>query len=462
MNFVISRLKSFTKKEKIYITVWTVLNFLFLLVLLFAAKASVINALIYFLFWEVVLVGYYVIRIRKGEKTGKAREWTDAIAFAVIVATLIKTFLVDAFTIPTGSMEKSMMIGDFLFVSKWNYGIRVPMTPASFPFVHNTMPKVGGKSYFEGYKLPYWRFPATSTIKRNDVVVFNYPGSDGGNDQRPVDKRENYIKRCVAIAGDSLKIVDRNVYVNNEKIKLPEHAKPQFFYYVTTKNGSGLNRDLLKKEFDINYLSEKQQRTYNDRGDVWFIESGEFLVNIPTHHLESFKKIPNIDQVIPLNSPNVLDSASAYPARLFELYSKIWGPFEMTYPKVSELDNSFFNWTRDNYGSIYLPKRGDSVALTESNVRIYTRCITLYEDHSIEKRDGKYYIDNKEATHYTFNMNYYWLMGDNRHNSLDSRYWGFVPEDHVVGKAWFVWFSWDKYSEGLKKIRWNRIFKSIH
>ncbi|MDX5320794.1 MAG: signal peptidase I, partial [Bacteroidota bacterium] len=246
------RIQKFSRKEWIYISVWSTLNFLFFLVLLIGAEAGILSSLIYFLFWELVLFGYYLIRVRKGEQNTKGREWVDAITFAVVMATIIKTFLVDAFTIPTPSMEKSMMVGDFLFVTKWNYGTRVPMTPVSFPFVHNTLPGGSGDSYSEALQLPYYRLPGFQKIKNNDIVVFNYPGQDNmNNEARPVDKRENYIKRCIAIAGDSLWIKDGQVYVNGNPFGLPEKARPQHKWLVVYQSGVVTNWKKLKKDYDI-------------------------------------------------------------------------------------------------------------------------------------------------------------------------------------------------------------------
>lgn len=455
MKKLIGRIRQFSRKEKNYIIFWSVLNFLFLLVLLFAARANVISALAYFIFWEVVLIGYYLIRVRKGEKATKGREWVDAIAFAVIAATLIKTFLVDAFTIPTGSMEKSLMIGDFLFVSKVNYGTRIPMTPVAFPFVHNTMPKVGGDSYLEIFQLPYWRFPGFQTIKNNDVVVFNFPGADNNNDRHPIDKRENYIKRCIGIPGDSLKIIDRQVYINGKKLDFPESAKPQHFYYVELNNDFGLSTKKLKEDYDINATH------YRPENDVYRISSRTYVLRMPDHFVDDLKSQPNVVSVEPLIAEIGQNNAP--------FYNKLRNDFPLdhiidaAYPRNRyQVDTLLFKWTRDNYGPIYIPKAGDKVNLDAKNLAIYKRCITVYEGNTLEEKHGKVFINGQENSSYTFKQNYYWMMGDNRHNSEDSRYFGFVPEDHIVGKAWFTWFSWDKYGEGFfDKVRWNRIFRGI-
>ncbi|MBI1223392.1 MAG: signal peptidase I [Bacteroidetes bacterium] len=437
MKNILERIKKFSRKEWIYIYIWSTLNFLFFLVLLIGAGAGFIHSLIYFLFWELVLFGYYLIRVRKGEKDTKGREWVDAIAFAVITATIIKTFLVDAFTIPTPSMEKSMMVGDFLFVSKWNYGTRIPMTPVSFPFVHNTLPGGKGKSYSEAYELPYYRFPGFQTIKNNDIVVFNYPGDMDGNDKRPVDKRENYIKRCIGIAGDSLWIIDGQVYINGSPLGFPESARPQHKHLFFYKQGIVLNQKRLKKVYDINPDAIQSVGIENS-----------YLIDIPDDELEKFMKDQPLDSVVEFQ-----DFMSRYfPADAQDLY------FPDKY-----IGKRVFNWTVDNFGPIYLPKEGETITLTPQNLPIYHRCITLYEGNTIEMKDGKFIINGQESSTYTFKYNYYWMMGDNRHNSLDSRSWGFVPENHIVGKAWFVWMSWDKFADGFfNKVRWNRLFRGVN
>ncbi len=429
MNKIKERIQKFTRKEWIYISIWSSLNFLFLIVLLFAAGASIISSLAYFIFWEICLFGYYMIRVRKGEKDTKGREWVDAIAFAVITATIIKTFMVDAFTIPTPSMEKNMMVGDFLFVSKWNYGTRVPNTPVSFPFVHNTLPGGSGDSYLEIFELPYWRFPATEQIDRNDVVVFNYPGPENRNDKRPVDKRENYIKRCVGIAGDTLQVINQQVYINGKVSPLPEGVHLQHRFKVTYKQGFSPNKALLKDEFDIN------------AEDIRFIDT-YFEILIPEDRLADFKAMNGVDSVV-----RIMDANPEFPV------------FPDLYWSANQKSN---DWTVDNYGPVYIPKAGDVIELNARNIWMYRRCIELYEGNTFEIAGNKVLINGQEASSYTFKMNYYWMMGDNRHNSADSRYWGFVPEDHIVGKAWFVWFSYDKHASSFfSGIRWSRMFTGV-
>ncbi|TAE85150.1 MAG: signal peptidase I [Bacteroidetes bacterium] len=371
---------------------------------------------LFFLLIQVSIIGYYVFINLFPRKT-KSREWIDAIAFAVVAATLIRTFFIEAYTIPTSSMEKSLLVGDFLFVSKVNYGARAPITPISFPFAHNTLPGVGSKSYVEWPSMPYFRLPGFQKIKNNDVVVFNYPAEDG----RPLDKKENYIKRCLGIAGDSLSVVDQQVFVNGLAAENP--PKMQFRYYVQT-DGTFDNR--LIKRHDI---TEGGPTSPNGDFDLT-------LTNAAVADLKSQSWVKKID--------NTLQAKGAGAHYIF--------PFRET-----------LGWNVDNFGPIYIPKAGDVITLDTVTYYIYERAIKVYENNpTLVMRNKKVYLNEQEITSYTFKQNYYFMMGDNRHNSADSRFWGFVPEDHIVGKALFTWMSLDPNETNLfKKIRWNRLFRGI-
>ncbi|MBX7108129.1 MAG: signal peptidase I [Chitinophagales bacterium] len=352
-------------------------------------------------------------------KKSKTREWIDALIFAVIAATIIRTFVLEAYTIPTPSMEKSLMVGDFLFVSKMHYGARIPQTPLSFPFAHHTMPLIGGKSYLEWIHLPYYRLPGFQQIKNNDVVVFNYPMEDF----RPVDKRENYIKRCIGIPGDTLEIRDAEVFINGRKNT--DWPGQQTDYLITT-DGTGIN-ERLRKDLDIPEL----EPTNNP---------GQFRVKLSVNNYAALSKLKNVKSIEPL------------------IWSKGLVP-EALFPG----DTKDFPYNIDNFGPVWIPKKGVTVGIDKKNIRLYQRLITIYEGHNLDvTKDGKVILDGKEITSYTFQMNYYWMMGDNRHDSFDSRFWGFVPEDHIVGKAWFVWMSWNKNGSFIDKIRWSRLFHGIH
>jgi len=390
---------------------------------------------------------------QKPVKKTVIREWVDAIIFAVIAASIIRIFLIEAYTIPTSSMEKSLLIGDYLFVSKISYGPKVPNTPLSFPFVHHTLPLTEStKSYVEWIKLPYYRFPGLSKIKNSDVIVFNYPDGDTlstkyqsnisyyalcrqfGREEvwrnpqmfgeiiaRPVDKRENFIKRCIGIPGDTIRIVNRTVFVNGKEE--PEVGKKQYKYLVRT-DGNPINSRNLEK-LDITEPPE------TDRFGMW-------ILAMTREASEKIKEFSNVLSVEPLIMP-----AGIADPNLF--------PFDTAY-----------HWNVDNYGPVVVPKKGVTVALNTGNICFFRRIIGVFEGNDLEERDGKIFINGKESIQYTFKMDYYWAMGDNRHNSADSRYWGFVPEDHMVGQAVFVWLSLDSKKSLLDgKIRWNKLLRIV-
>jgi len=376
------------------------------------------------------------------KKKSVVREWVDALVFAIIAATLIRTFFIEAYTIPTGSMEGSLLINDYLFVSKVSYGPRIPMTPVAIPLVHNSI--FGMKSYTEAVQWKYRRLPGFGHVDRYEIVVFNYPGGDTvlkeapekdyystlrseyNNDKellqskytimtRPVDKKENYIKRCMGVPGDVLEIKDRIVYIDGKPANTYPHQ--QYLYQVRTKD-FGISEDFLEEnniEGDVN-------------SNVYFLQPEQVAM---------FKSLPSVLSVTPV------------------IYPK--GMCEDVYPQ----DTVHFKWNRDNYGPITIPKEGTTVSLSPENIALYRRVIRNYEGNTLEEKDNKIFINGKETNSYTFKMDYYWMMGDNRHNSLDSRYWGFVPIDHIVGKAWFVWLSYGKKGM-LRDMHWKRLFHSVH
>ncbi|MDB0006700.1 signal peptidase I [Flavobacteriales bacterium] len=380
------------------------------------------------LFWETINWQFWKKKEKKEKKKEKSeiKSWFNAILFAVVAATILRTFLIEAYTIPTSSMEKSLLIGDFLFVSKVSYGPRVPMTPIAFPLVHHTLPFTKKTpAYLKWIQLNYYRMKGLGDVERNDCVVFNYPADDALFPERPIDKKENYIKRCVGIPGDVIEIKNTDLYVNGEPQAITEKMRNQFRYFVKTDG-------TLFSERTLNKYNIYEGQILSRNGDYELMLNDESLAAIKRFtYVKKVEKIV-IDKGVKVNSP------------------------ELIFPE----DN--FNWNLDNFGPIKIPQAGSQVDISADNVELYRRIIETYENNKLEIIDGEIYINDKLASTYTFKMDYYWMMGDNRHNSLDSRYWGFVPEDHVVGKALFIWMSWDKNKNGINKIRWNRLFNAIH
>lgn len=363
----------------------------------------------------------------------KVREWGDAILFAVIAATLIRWLIMEAYTIPTPSMEHSLLVGDFLFVSKFHYGSRTTTTPLQVPLTHQKIWFTDIPSYSKLIQLPSYRLPGITHIKRNDVVVFNVPPielNDGVD--YPVDLKTNYIKRCVAISGDTLQVINRQVYVNGEASENPPLM--QFSYLVTAN--SEINDRILKR-YKI-YDEEIVGRPGN---------AVIYQMHL-TKELADELRALNFIQDVRIATYNGSDGFGPRTESMVE-------------PNIFP-DSRVFPWNGDFYGPIVIPAEGMTIALDEKNVTMYGSTIADYEHNdNVTIENGKLYIDGKEQSHYTFKQNYYFMMGDNRHNSLDSRYWGFVPEDHVVGKAFFIWLSIDRNADFLDKIRWSRFFKLI-
>jgi len=417
---------------------------------------------------DVKFIGYE--EAAKYKKSFK-REWADAIIFAVVAATLIRGFYIEAFTIPTSSMEQKLLVGDFLFVNKMAYGARVPNTPISFPFTHHSFPDwipfVGGnQSYIELVKFPHAKLPKMGNVERNDCVVFNFPAGDTVTVEtmgktiyeqmirdeslrqgislekawkfinenytiksRPVDKKENYIKRCVGLPGDKLEIIDNVLMINNKQAYFDENA--QFNYYVTT-NGTGLPESTLQKK----KITTESISVVSGMPNTYRMT----LTNSTAEKVKQFSQVVSVEKV---NYP--LGYNYATDLNYFQL--------NPIFPNSSQ-----YNWSRDNFGPMVIPKKGATVKLSLRSLPLYRRIIKNYEGNDLSISGDKIIINGEVATSYTFKMDYFWMMGDNRHNSQDSRYWGFVPENHVVGKAVFVWMSWDSQQGG---IRWNRLFSLV-
>ena len=408
--------------------------------------------------------------------------WVDAIIFALVAVYFINLYFFQNYVIPSSSLEKSLLTGDYLFVSKVSYGPRKPNTPLSMPLTQHTLPVLQCKSYIEWPQWSYERVAGLGAVELNDIVVFNYPAGDtictaerwqaqdfyqmayaygrqiyneqypnpvdpqtlnkegrleyyafiyavgrryiennpqefGQVDSRPVDRRENYVKRCVGLPGQTLQIKDRVIYLDDKANKEPDNV--QYSYRVKLR--TRLPEDLM----DAAGISLEDLTSLNQRGYMPLTSAAKQLLEKRSDVVESVTLVTeaSTDDIYPLNGST--------------------------------------GWTRDNYGPVWIPKKGESIALTLDNIAIYERPIRVYEGHDLKVTNGSIYIDGVLADSYTFEMDYYWMMGDNRHNSLDSRYWGFVPEDHIVGKPLLIWWSSDPDKGGLKGVRWNRLFRLV-
>ena len=422
-------------------------------------------------------------RKSKNKTVRTVMSWVDAIVFALLAVYLVNIYFFQNYQIPTSSLEKSLLVGDFLFVSKMSYGPRAPMTPLTMPLTQHTMPVTGTKSYIDWPQWDYKRVKGLGHVKHGDIVVFNYPTGDtvalnyqstdiyalaygeglehyksilprldslprreqyevfrgiyawgrnyitehpnifGDITVRPVDRRENYVKRCVGLPGDTLQIIDRTIYINGQAQAQPENV--QFNYYVKT---AGM--PIPDAMFDELGVSMADRVRLNVPGFAYLLPLTDAMVAQLKANTKLIKSITL--------EPEIVVSRALYPQNLVK------------------------QWDRNNYGPIWIPRRGATIELTWDNLPVYERCITAYEGNTLDVRDDGFYINGQRTDTYTFGMDYYWMMGDNRHNSADSRYWGFVPEDHIVGKPLFVWLSLDKdkgWFEG--KIRWDRIFKWV-
>jgi len=384
-------------------------------------------------------------------RTG-AGEWISSITFAIIAATLVHTYFMQPYTIPSSSLEKSLLIGDFLFVSKFHYGARVPMTTVAAPMVHDTIPFLKKKSYLfsdditkketsllNKLQLPYLRLPGFQKIERNSIVVFNQPADTlldmndfhpDRNYYKPIDKKTNLVKRCVGIAGDSLEIRDGYIYINGKRTVLPDRAKPQYNFSVFTE-GQSINQKTLVNRYGARD-GVKDPRT----GNFALLRDGSYRLTLTDEEAARIAKNPVVKSVLKENTPKGVDGN--------------------VFPHIPSL-----GWNTDNFGPIYIPQKGKTVKLTRESLPFYKRIISEYENNNLIINGDEFLINGKDVDSYTFKQDYYWMMGDNRQNSLDARYWGFVPFDHVVGKPVLIWFSWETNAKGLDKVRWKRLFTTV-
>ena len=398
----------------------------------------------------------------KGWKKGPLRtlmSWIDAIVYAVVLVYFLFLFVGQNYQIPSSSLEKSLLMGDFLWVNKVTYGPRVPQTPLHFPLAQNTLPFLNCKSYIEHPQLAYHRLKGLRNVERMDIVVFNFPAGDtvalkmpnpdyytlcldNGRDvvrnnkevfgdiiYRPVDRRDNYVKRCLGLPGETLQIKDGIVYVNGKALPQPEHV--QYCYYVET-DGTFITDD-LHEELGIS-LDDLQYANRDEYGQPLLV-SNSYRLPLTAEMKKTLESKSWVKSII-RTQPDERDYLKTYPVGVD------------------------YGWTHANYGPIWIPKKGAKVDLTVENLPLYERCIRNYEGNTLEVKGGQIFINGQPATSYTFKMDYYWMQGDNRDNSLDSRYWGFVPEDHIVGTPSIILISFDKDRKLLNGgIRWNRIFK---
>ncbi|AXG72825.1 signal peptidase I [Flavobacterium arcticum] len=369
---------------------------------------------------------------RELKAQSKSGDTVSSLLFAIVVATLVHTYVMQPFTIPTSSLEKTLLVGDFLFVSKFHYGARPPMTTVAAPMVHDTIPIANIKSYTKWPQLPYFRLPGFETTEKNDIVVFNWPvdtvrffrDKNSIGIRKPIDKKSNYVKRCVGRPGDTLSIKDGIVYIDGKELILSDRAKPQYSYTVTT-DGSLLNDVYLQKQLNISDpYGRMDEKTY--------------LFRALTE--ENAEKLRNNAGIISVKKNHYTEG------------------------DLSIFPHTQSTWSVDNMGPIYIPQEGKTVALNKETLPFYKMIITEYEKNDLKVNGDEIRINGEVVDNYTFKQNYYWMMGDNRHNSEDSRYWGYVPEDHIVGKPVFIWMSVDQnepWSNFGKKVRWDRMFTTV-
>ncbi|MEO2052252.1 MAG: signal peptidase I [Allomuricauda sp.] len=458
--------------------------------------------------WLVILtLGFYIYYINYVEdvsyiedrslkpRTGLG-EWVSSIVFAVVAATFVHTYFIQPYVIPTGSLERTLRIGDFLFVSKFHYGARVPMTTLAAPMVHDTLPVLHTRSYLadvnpDTYKkswinklqLPYMRLPGFESVKKNDIVVFSLPADTlyqffkaEKAVRKPIDKKSNYVKRCVGTPGDSLEVIHGYVYINGKQLKLSDRAKPMYDYEIFSKTGVSTRyleevdaADYYRKYIATN-INESQynalapyvsgaKNTADGKIELYTNEKGiptevirqlrlslteekplARMANMTSEMVEKLRANPAIDSVVQTEEPKGTYGYNIFPQK-----------------------PNLYPWNNDNFGPIYIPKAGTTVEINAKTIPLYKKIIRDYEHNDVKVTGYKVLINGQEAHSYTFKQNYYWMMGDNRDHSEDSRTWGYVPEDHIVGKPVFLWMSFDNFREGIAnwRVRWDRVFTTV-
>ena len=410
-------------------------------------------------------------------------ETISSILFAIVAATIVHNYVIQPYIIPTGSLEKSLLIGDFLFVSKFHYGARVPMTAISLPMVHDTIPLLKTRSYLKKPQLPYLRLPGVKKIKRNEIVVFSWPADTvrqffvkEKRVDKPIDKKSNYVKRCVGIPGDTLEILNGFVYTNGSKNILPDRAKVQYTHYAYSQKGVS-SRKLSSKGYSdytrtykIENISEttyKQILPYIIGREGNTIEDFRVITGskgLPTELI--YKTGLKVSEILELKKEITLTLREAENLRKVQgIDSVVRRINQVKVPNEAFFPNKVpFDWNEDNFGPIVIPKIGMTVDLNQKNLSIYKKIIGEYEGNTLELNQQGVKINGEYSSKYTFKKDYYWMMGDNRHKSEDSRFWGFVPDDHIVGKPVFIWFSIKGINDGIKnwKVRWDRVFTTVN
>lgn len=414
-------------------------------------------------------------------KTGFG-ETVSSILFAVVAATLVHNYFIQPYIIPTGSLEKSLLIGDFLFVSKFHYGARAPMTAVSVPMVHDTVPGLKIRSYLKKPQFPYLRLPGLQKINRNEIVVFSWPADTvrqffvrEKRVDKPIDKKSNYVKRCVGIPGDTLEIIDGFVHTNGSKNQLPDRARVQYTHYAYAQKGVS-SRKLLAEGFsDFN-------RTYkiDNITESSYQQIIPYIIGRMGNTVEDFRVITTakglptdvirktglrVSEILELKKEMTLtlDEATAM-RKVPEIDSVVRRFSKKNVPNEAFFPNKIpFDWNEDNFGPLVIPKKGMTVNLNKENLPLYKKIIAEYEANDLETSPSEIRINGIPTDQYTFKKDYYWMMGDNRHKSEDSRFWGFVPDDHIVGKPIFIWFSIKGINDGIKNwsIRWDRVFTTV-
>ena len=444
--------------------------------------------------WVVVLtLGFYIYYVNYGMDVSYVEdrnlhprtalgEWVSSIVFAIVAATLVHTYFMQPYVIPTGSLERTLRIGDLLFVSKFHYGARTPMTTVAAPMVHDTLPGLGIRSYLNKPQLPYFRLPGFESVEKNDIVVFSWPADTvriffkrEQGVKKPIDKKSNYVKRCVGTPGDSLEVRNGKVFINGEQLVLHDRAKPMYDYTIYAKGGvsSRLLRSVGVDEFTRKYLSGPLSRAQfnaiskyllganqNDKGEIELFTKAS---GIPPEAIRATglslreetgrqrDATMTAEMVEKVKADNRIDSVAIKLENAGEAGFNIF-PQDPRY-----------TWNNDHFGPIYLPRAGDQIEMNVDVLPLYKKIIRDYEKNTVSVSGNQVVINGNPASSYTFKQDYYWMMGDNRHHSEDSRTWGYVPADHIVGKPVFIWLSFDNFNDGLAswKPRWKRIFTTV-